>query len=323
MRAIAVEEFGASPRLMELPEPTPGPGEVLVRLAAASPNPFDRAIHEGFLRHLPHVFPLVLGTDGAGVVEAAGDGVDRFEIGDAIYGVFAHEPLGKGTLAEYVSVPQDAWLTRAPCRIPLARAAAAPTAGMTAIGVIRATEVDAGQTVLIVGATGGVGSFAVQLAAARGARVLATARPDAAAMVSALGAARAIDYADGEVADRVRRIEPDGVDVLLDLISDPDPFLANCALVRDGGQAASIRYAAGPEALGGGRIAVTNFNLRAHPDAPGLLRELTDEIDVRALEVVVDTEVPLEGASGFLTARAFGGARGKAVIDVRGPVSPG
>jgi NADPH:quinone reductase len=319
MRAVAVQEFGAAPCLMELPQPTPGRGEVLVRLAAASPNPFDRAIHEGFLKDLPHVFPLVLGTDGAGVVEAVGEGVDRFEVGDAIYGVFAHEPLGKGTLAEYVSVPQDAWLTGAPGRIPLARAAAAPTAGMTAIGVVAATGVHAGQTVLIVGATGGVGSFVVQLAASRGARVLATARPDAAAMVSRLGAAHVIDYVDSAVRDQVCRIAPDGVDVLLDLVSDPDPFLANTGLVRDGGRAASVRYAASPEALGTDRIAVTNFNLRAHPDAPGLLRELTDEIDARALEVVVDSEVSLERAPVFLAKRAHGGARGKAVIVVQEP----
>lgn len=318
MRAVAVEEFGASPMLMELPEPTPGPGEILVRLAAASPNPFDRAIHEGFLRNLPHVFPLVLGTDGAGVVEAAGEGVDRFEVGDAIYGVFAHEPLGKGTLAEYISVPEDAWLAKAPRRIPLARAAAAPTAGMTAIGAMRAAEVDAGQTVLVVGATGGVGSFAVQLAAARGARVLATARADAAGMVAELGAAETIDYTRGELASEVRLLEPDGVDVLLDLVSDPGPFQDNTALVRDGGKAVSIRYAAQSELLSADRITVTNFNLREHLDAPGLLRELTDEIDGGALEVVVDAEVPLEGAPDLLAARALGGARGKAVIAVQG-----
>jgi NADPH2:quinone reductase len=321
MRAVAIEEFGAAPLLMELPDPAPGPGEILVRLAAASPNPFDRAIHEGFLRNLPHVFPLVLGTDGAGVVEAAGAGVDRFEVGDAIYGVFAHEPLGKGTLAEYISVPEDAWLAKAPRRIPLARAAAAPTAGMTAIGAIRATEVDAGQTVLVVGATGGVGSFAVQLAAARGARVLATARADAAGMVSELGAAVTIDYTRGELANEVRLLEPDGVDALLDLVSDPGPFQDNTALVRDGGKAVSLKYAAQSE-LSADRITVTNFNLREHPDAPGLLRELTGAIDRGALEVVVDAEVPLERAPDFLAARALGGARGKAVIAVHGSLSP-
>jgi NADPH2:quinone reductase len=314
VKAVAVDRFGAPPRLIELPEPTPGPGEVLVRLVAASPNPFDRAIHEGFLSGLPHVFPLILGTDGAGIVEAVGGGVDRFEVGDAIYGVFAHEPLGKGTLAGYISVPQDAWLVKAPQRISLGQAAAAPTAGMTAVGIVKATNIGAGQSVLIVGATGGVGSFAVQLAAERGARVLATARPEAAAMVSGLGAACAVDYENGSVAGQVREIEPGGVDVLLDLVSDPEPFLANTALVRDGGDAMSIRYAAGPEALGSSRIHVANFNLREHPDALGLLRELTAEIDARALEVVVDAEVPLEDAPALLASRALGGARGKAVI---------
>ena len=114
MKAVAVEEFGQTPRLMVLPRPVPGPDEILVRLAAGSPNPFDRAIYEGFLRGLPHVFPLVLGTDGAGIVEAIGERVKRFAVGDAVYGIFAHEPLGKGTLAEYVAAPEDVWVTKAP-----------------------------------------------------------------------------------------------------------------------------------------------------------------------------------------------------------------
>ena len=316
MRAIAVEEFGKPPRLMVLPRPVPGPDEILVRLAAGSPNPFDRAIYEGFLRDLPHVFPLVLGTDGAGIVEATGDSVKRFAVGDAVYGIFAHEPLGKGTMAEYVAAPEDVWVAKAPRRISLCQAAAAPTAGMTALGVVEKANIRPGHTVLVVGATGGVGSFAVQLAAARGARIIATARPNAAEMVLRLGASSAVNYERDRLADGVSAIEPNGVDLLLDLISDPVAFEANAALVRDGGAAISIRYAAAPDAPYSSRIDAINFNLRAHPDGLRLLTELTDEIESGSVTVVVDEEVSLENAPGFLSSRALGGARGKAVIAV-------
>ena len=235
MRAVAVTEFGGTPRLLDLPKPVPGFGEVLVRLAGAALNPFDRAISDGFLRHLPHTFPLILGADGAGTVEEVGEGVDDLEVGEAVYGIFLHEPvgLGRGTLAEYIAVPVDAVIGPAPSRVSLVEAAAAPTAGMTAIGLVEETELTAGQTALIVGASGGVGSFAVQSAAARGARVIATARPDASERLRSLGAGETVDYGQRSVTEQLSEIEPGGVDVLLDLVSDPEAFAANLELVRD------------------------------------------------------------------------------------------
>jgi len=315
MRAVAVTEFGGTPRLMDLPKPVPGLGEVLVRLAGAALNPFDRAISDGFLRHLPHTFPLILGADGAGIVEEVGAGVETFEEGDAVYGIFIHEQLGlgRGTLAEYIAVPGDAVIGPAPSRISLVEAAAAPTAGMTAIGLVEETEVAAGQSVLIVGASGGVGSFAVQLAAARGARVIATARSDAAERLRSLGAAETVDYAQRSVAEQLPEIEPGGVDVLLDLVSDPEAFAANLELVRDGGRAMSIRYAAQADSLGSDRVSVVNFNLREHPRAPDLLEALSAAIDA-GLQVIVDVEVALEQATILIASRSSGGARGKALV---------
>lgn len=318
MRAVAVTEFGDAPRLMELPTPIPGRGEVLVRLAGAGLNPFDRAISDGFLRHLPHTFPLILGADGAGIVEKVGEGVEAFEEGDAVYGIFIYEPLGlgRGTLAEYIAVPVEAVIGSAPSRVSLVEAAAAPTAGMTAIGVLEETEVAAGQKVLIVGASGGVGSFAVQLAAGRGAQTIATARPDAAEGLRSLGATELVDYGRGSTVEQLTEIAPDGVDVLLDLVSDPEAFAANLELVRDGGRATSIRYAAQAESLGSDRIGVVNFNLREHARAADFLETLTTEIDAGRLQVVIDAEVSLERAPAAIAARALGGARGKAVVAI-------
>ncbi len=316
MKAVAVTEFGATPQLMELPKPEPGPGEVLVRLAGAALNPFDRAVYDGFLRHLPHTFPLILGFDGAGIVEAVGEGVVRFAEGDAIYGVFAHLPFGRGTLAEYIAIPADAVIGPAPSKVSLLEAAGAPGAGMAAIGLVQETEIVAGQTVFIVGASGGVGTLAVQLAATRGARILATARPDAAEQLGSLGASETVDYGQASVAAQVAKIEPGGVDVLLDLISDPEPFAANLELVRNGGRAMSLRYAAQAESLGSQRIDVVNFNLREHARAPEFLRALTDAIDEADLRVVVEKNLTLEEAPALLAAQELRGARGKTIVRI-------
>lgn len=315
MKAVAVTEFGGPPSLMELPRPVPAAGEVLVRLEGASLNPFDRAVYDGFLRHLPHTFPLVIGFDGAGIVERLGGDVERFARGDRVYGSFAHLPLGRGTLAEYISIPADSLIGAAPSRLSLPEAAAAPGAGMTAVGLIAETRVASGETVLIVGASGGVGGFAVQLAAARGARVLATARPDATALVRSLGAWETVDYAQRPLVDRASELAPDGVDVLLDLVSDPEPFASHLALVRDGGRAVSLRYAAGEEALASERVDVANFSLREHPRAAEFLARLTREID-EGLRVTIESELSLERAPGAIAARELRGARGKTIVRI-------
>jgi NADPH2:quinone reductase len=316
MRAVAVTEFGGTPQLMELPKPVPEGDEVLVRLIGASPNPFDRAVYDGFLRHLPHTFPLIVGFDGAGIVEEVGEGVECFEKGSKVYGSFAHLPLGRGTFAEYIAIPSDSLIETAPTRISLLEAAAAPGAGMTAIGLVDETEISPGKTVLIVGASGGVGSFAVQLAAAKGARVLATAGPDVAERLLSLGAADTVDYAQRSVAEQTLEIEPGGVDVLLDLVSDPESFAANVELIRDGGRAVSLKYAANAQDLASDRIDVTNFSLREHPRAREFLQALGKAIDEENLQVIIETELRLHEAPEAIARRELRGARGKTVVKI-------
>ena len=187
---------------------------------------------------------------------------------------------------------------------------------MTAIGLVDETEIAPGQTVLIVGASGGVGSFVVQLAAAKGARVLATARPDVAERLRSLGAAEAVDYEQGSVAEQILEIEPGGVDVLLDLVSDPESFAANAELIRDGGRAVSLRYAAHAQDLASDRIDVTNFSLREHPRAQEFLQALGQAIDEENLQVVIETELPLQEAPRLIAARELRGARGKTVVKI-------
>ncbi|HEX6674848.1 MAG TPA: NADP-dependent oxidoreductase [Actinomycetes bacterium] len=318
MQAVAVMEFGGTPSLLELPRPEPGPHEVLVRLAAAGVNPMDQAVADGqFEGRLPHTFPLVLGFDGAGEVAATGGAVTRFAVGDEVYGQFFHPPLGRsGSYAEYAVVPQrmdNGAIGRAPRGLPPGRAAAAPTAAMTAIGLLDEVGLRAGQTVLIVGASGGVGCFATQLAAAVGARVIATARGDAAEQLRALGAAQTVDYAAAPLDEQVRAAHLGGVDVLLDLVSNggSGAFEANASLVRDGGTAASIVFAASRAALDGRRVRAFDYLLR---DKATLLDRLTADLDAGRLRVPVEAEVPLRDAPALLARRRRGGARGKTVV---------
>ncbi|MER5795477.1 NADP-dependent oxidoreductase [Streptomyces sp. NPDC001980] len=313
MRAVAVHRIGDTPELMELPASGPGPGEVLVELAAASLNPVDMGIAEGRLP-MPYVTPLVLGVDGTGRVAETGEGVLGFRPGDTVHGQFLRAPLGHGTFAEYAVVPEvpdGGALQRVPDGMPAEIAAALPTAGMTALGVIEAIGLRAGQSVLIAGATGGVGVIAVQLAAARGVEVIATARPDDARWIRGLGAAETADYTAGDIVEQVRRARPDGIDVFLDLTRDTARFGAYAGLVRDGGAAASVSFSAPPELLASERIAVSNYMMR---DKPDLLARITAEAASGRIAVPVQRTVPLEGVPEAL-ARG-GGARGKTTVRI-------
>ena len=318
MRAVAVERFGALARVMRVPVPQPGPGEVLVRLHAAALNPFDRTIAQGWVaRRAPHCFPLILGIDGAGVVARCGRGVRRFQVGDTVYGAFLHPPYGRGTFAEYVAVPVTAPLAPAPQTITLPEAGAAAAAGMSALALLDLAHLAEAQSVLIVGAPGGVGSFATQLARGRGAHVIATAQPDAATRIRALGASATIDHDAGPLAAQLAPLMPGGVDVVLDLVSDPGAFAANLALLRAGGRAVSTRYAAAHAAPGARGVTVTNLDLTGRHADSTLLARLTSAIDTEHLVIPIVTEISLEDVPAALAAAHERGARGKTLIAIR------
>jgi NADPH:quinone reductase len=178
MRAVTVNEYGSDPVVGVVPTPEPKAGEVLIKLTAAGTNPMDRALASGAWRPMPVVFPMVPGADFAGVIEAVGEGATRFHVGESVFGQSFTASLGAaGTYAEYLVLAEDAPLARVPVELDPVIAAALPTAGMTAIALIEdvIAPLD-GKTVLIVGAGGGVGSFAAQMAVNAGARVIAIVR---------------------------------------------------------------------------------------------------------------------------------------------------
>ena len=177
MRAITVTEYGATPAIAEMPTPQPGPGQVLLKMRAAGMNPMDRTLASGDWRPMPATFPMVLGADGAGVVEKLGEGTSRFSVGDDLFGQLLIAPLGSaGTYAEYVAVTEDAPLARVPTGLDDVVAASLPTAGGAGLALVDLLEPLTDKTVLIVGAGGGVGSFATQFAVNAGGNVIANVR---------------------------------------------------------------------------------------------------------------------------------------------------
>ncbi|NSC22574.1 NADP-dependent oxidoreductase [Streptomyces albus subsp. chlorinus] len=313
MRAVGVRERNGRPEVLRARRPEPGEGEVLVRVVAAGLNPLDWKIADGMLAEtVPYDFPLVMGVDFAGTVEDSGAEAHRFARGEQVYGHVVSEPVGRGTYAEYVVVNETGSIAPAPLSLPLTAAAGAPTAGMTALGIMDAAALRSYESLLIIGAAGGVGTFLTQLAAAGGLRVLAATHGHDQARMAAFGAARTVDVREHGLAEAVRDEYPQGVDALVDLGSaSREDFAAHAALVRDGGVAVSTLDAASVDALYGRGIEGINFHIA--PSAE-LLERLGEEIDSGRVTVPIEAEVPLEEAPGAVARNRAGGARGKTVL---------
>ncbi|WP_406282144.1 NADP-dependent oxidoreductase [Embleya sp. NBC_00896] len=311
MRAVAVNEFGGDPKIVDVAKPTPGKGELLVEVAAAAVNPSDWKIADGMLAtSMEHTFPLVLGTDFAGTV-IDGDDDARFSIGDKVFGSVLRAPVGAvGSYAEFLTVPANGPLASAADLDP-AQAASLPTAAGTALGLLEAGGIRAGQTILVVGAAGGVGSFLTQLAAARDVRVLVVTRGVGESRMGTLGAAETYDATSGIVVDKVRADYPDGVDALVDLVSDASDFAAYARLIRDGGIALSTQFVADPQELS--HRGIEAINHKQNP-TPTLFERLGDDLRARRITVPIEARLPLNDAPSAIARNRLGGARGKTVI---------
>jgi NADPH:quinone reductase-like Zn-dependent oxidoreductase len=295
MRAITVSEYGAEAKLTDMPDPEPGPGQVLVAITAAGVNPIDRSLADGaFEAMIPGTFPFILGTDFAGVIAAVGDGARKFVSGEEVFGQILIAPLGSaGTYAEQVVVNEDAPLARVPDGLDLVVAAALPGAGGTALQIAESLTPLSGKSVLLVGAAGGVGSFATQFLANAGARVIAVARAGAAQRMSAYGAVETIDYTLVSVSDSLRASHPGGVDVLIDVANDVDGFAELASLVRPGGTALTTRSVAAIEGLASREVAGVNFRGDVSSD---LLKRLADDVVSGRIVDPPITRLPLDEA---------------------------
>jgi NADPH:quinone reductase len=309
MNAITLNEAGTPPALRDdLPAPTPGPREVLVRVQASSVNPVDNSIAAGMLAQMgvEYEYPVTLGRDYAGVVAQVGADVTEYAAGDEVFGFLLHaNPTARdGSWTELLTVSTDASIARRPVNVDVAAAGAAPLAAITAVTAVDALDLSEGDTVLIVGATGGVGSFATQLAAQAGATVVAPALPEDEEYLRGLGVTEVLPR-EGDVVAAVRERFPDGVDALLDLVN----YTAGTsdAALKDGARVASPTGAAGE---GPGRTMVM-----AQPTTTNLDR-VAQLLDSGALKVPVQDTYPLERATEALQALATSHTQGKLAIRI-------
>jgi len=307
MRAITYSRYGGSDvlELTDLPDPKVGPDSVLIRVKAASVNPVDWKVRAGYLDAIMDVdFPAIPGWDVAGVVERVGLDTPEFRVGDEVYGYVRKDWLQGGTFAELVAAPVRT-IAHKPASLSFEEAAAVPLAALTAFQTIERTGVRSGQTVLVHAAAGGVGGFAVQIAKARGARVIGTASERNHEHLRSRGV-EPVAYGDG-LADRVRALAPDGVDVVLDYGSD-DLVATTRAVLAEGGTVASIVDAAAREELGGHYVWVRPST--ADLDA------LTGLIEAGDVTVDVAQVFDLADAAAAHDASASGHTRGKVVVRV-------
>ena len=315
MRAFAVDEFGAAGSVHQLPIPEPGPGEILVTVHAAGVNVMDPLYVAGVMKeYMEHRFPLVPGIDFAGVVESVGASVERFAVGDDVYGINAKSWVGAGTFAESVAVGADSAAPK-PESLDYAEAASVPHVGLTALAAIEEADPQPGQTIAVVGATGGVGSFVSQLAAARGATVVSVTTASGAEQAREYGASETINYQAGDVAAALRARHPAGLDAIISAYGDVDVVAGIAAALREGGLVVSPAMRADVAKAALEPLGISFKSANRLP--PSRLPELTALIDGGQVRVPPITTFPLEATPDALRKMAGGHVRGKLVITVR------
>jgi NADPH:quinone reductase-like Zn-dependent oxidoreductase len=304
MRAARFHEYGPPENLVveQVPRPEPQAGQVLVRVRAAGVNPVDWKLRRGYLKeYVPLQLPHTAGIDLAGTVEALGTGVTRFEVGQAVYG------RGAGTYAEYALVQTDG-IAAKPSRLTFDQAASVPTGTATAwLGLFDAGGLQPGQRVLIHGAAGGVGGFAVQLARCKGAHVTGTASAANVEFVRSLGAETALDYAAAPFETVVR-----DVDVVLDTVGGEVQGRSLQAL-RPGGILVAV--AGTPPEQAAAERGVRAAGVQGNPTAD-LLRTFAGLFDAGDLVPLLGPVFPLEQAAQAHAVSETGHGRGRIVLHV-------
>ncbi|MEO0031376.1 MAG: hypothetical protein RIS94_1134 [Pseudomonadota bacterium] len=322
MRAIAIDTFGCpgEATVHGVPTPKPGPGELLVRVAAVGVNPADWKALMGWLPFVGTAMPLVTGFDGAGTVAALGEGVHGLAVGDRV-GFMSSIALGRGgSYAEFAICLAD-HAARLPDGVSIAEAATAPVAGISAReALVSQGRVASGEAVFINGGSGGTGLWGVQIARAAGARVAATAGPANQSLLAAFGVECSIDYRSDDVATRLREWAPDGVDLVLDTVgqgslSDP------AALLRKGGRYLAIETMLPDEALPDAarmdECGVTALRVSASWERLGLHLSALYQAMVRgAMRALPFAELPATHAGEALERVRTGHVSGKLVLSL-------
>lgn len=307
MKALIASSYGPVDQLTvtDVTKPAPEAGQVLIKVRAASLNALDIRLTTGeFREQMPVEHPFHLGLDAAGTVEAVGEGVTRFKAGDEVV-AFTYPFFG--TIAEYALVGEGPNVVHRPQSLSPETAAAVPQVAMTAAAAHDAAQLKSGQSVLLIGAAGGVGSFLVQLANRSGAQVLATGKPEDEAYLRGLGVAEVIDYTSKDINEEARRLHPDGVDVVIDLVNAGPGLAATAAAAKPGGLLVSTLGGAPAFERG---VTATYVGVE---QGVGQLEGLVRSVAEGQLEVHVDT-FPFSRAVEAAQQFAGSHSRGKFVI---------
>jgi len=312
MNAAFFEDYGTLDNVKTgtLDKPEPGEGEVLVRVKSAGVNPVDAAIIPGNLKGaIPAEFPAIPGWDMAGEVVENGHAARRFELGDEVYAYARRPVVQHGTFAEYITIPES-YLALRPQKVTMDEAGGIPLVGLTAYqSLYEAGALEEGQTVLILGASGGVGTIGIQLAKAKGATVIGVASEKNHEYMKELGADHVIDYSDNHVGEAVSEIAENGVDLIFHC-SRGDAFeqAMETGVLKEGGKIVSITKSQ-PDISDD--IDFTYVFVEPNASQLDHLRELTDEgkieVHVSKTYSLNETADALESISGLHT-------KGKIVI---------
>jgi len=308
MKAVRIHEYGGPEVLKyeDAPKPQAGPGEVLIRVHAASVNPVDWKVRQGYLQQMmKYKMPMIPGWDVSGVVEAAGAGAMRLKPGDEVY---SRPDLGRdGTYAEYVVV-KESEVALKPKSVDHVTAAAIPLAALTAWQALYdGAKLSAGQKLLIHGAAGGVGCFAVQLAKMKGAHIIVTASKKNHDFLRSLGADECIDYNTTKFEDVVH-----DADVVLDTITG-ETMERSWKVLKKGGILVSILEPPKPEKAAAHGVRCHHTFVQANVEQLGELAKL---VDAGRLKVIIEKVYPLSEARAAQESNATGHTRGKIVLRV-------
>jgi len=312
MKAAVIEHRGEIAAIKDVSVPQPGEREILVRVTAAGVNPVDWKVRDAGERKLP----FILGQDFAGIVADTGSRAKKYDVDSRVFGIAREH----GAYAEFTVVPEDDHeqpIAKIPDALGDAEAAALPTAGLTALAALDALGVASGTTLVVLGATGGVGNFAVQIAHDRGARVVGTARAANESLARSFGVDEFVAYDDGDPAAEVKRLHPEGVDAVLDLVDDAGRIGRWSDAVREGGRIVSTIGAADVERFAARHVTAINLVMSATAQSSHAgLRALAQMVEDGRLRVPIASEHALSEAARALEESKSGSADGKIVLTI-------
>jgi len=311
MRAFALDAFGQPGSIHEVPEPEPAEGQVRVRVAAAALNPFDNAVLGGYLKdRMEHRFPLIPAGDFSGTVDALGSGVTGFAVGDPVFGVTGKMYFGEGTLGEKTTASAGT-IAKRPHSMEDAEAAALPLAGVSALMCVDAVAPKPNEVVVVVGAAGGIGSYAVQIAKARGAHVVGVTVKENFDYVKGLGADEVIDRTSGDVLEALKSKHKDGVAAIIDTGSDAASLAHLSGALHKGGTVVSMKGAAAPDELEKHGLKGVNIQTQVNTERLDTLAKLSADGKLKAPKI---RSFPLDHAGEAF--KLLGQVGGKLVVEV-------